>query len=303
MLKFYKKFIIGILISFSLFALNLFLLSIKNVSTDVIITTRALSIVIGGIYFTIIISDGVREALERKPTKSTAVVIVPNIVKYLGYILVFIGVLAVFGVTSAEALAGGTFAGLVLGLALQPVLENFFAGILIITTGFVSIGDHIRILNSQIPYMPANLPPYKFFSREYIEQGLEGTVAEIDLFYSRLILENGREFRIPNSLLLKSSVVDYTSKLSKKLYVSIRVEFPLDKVDLNSLLEEVKEELKDFEIEEGPYLSEQSDKENVIVSLRIVTDVDNWKKAKSEALKRLLLLRSRIIKAVTINKT
>ena len=190
-----------------------------------------------------------------------------------------------------------------LGLALQPVLENFFAGILIMTTGFVSIGDRIRILNSQIPYMPANLPPYKFFSREYIEQGLEGTVAEIDLFYSRLILENGREFRIPNSLLLKSSVVDYTSKLSKKLYVSVRVEFPLDKVDLNSLLEEVKEELKDFEIEEGPYLSEQSDKENVIVSLRIVADVDNWKKTKSEVLKRLLLLRSRIIKEVTIGKT
>ncbi len=296
MLKFYQKFIIGILLSFILFAINLVIAGIKTLPSDLPIALRALSIIIGGIYFTIIFADSIREILEKEKKVSQATIIIPNIIKYIGYVLVFIAVLTVFGVSSAEALAGGTFAGLVLGLALQPVLENFFSGILIISTGFVSIGDHIRILNSQIPYMPANLPAYKFFSREYIEQGLEGTVIEIDLFYARVLLENGREFRITNSILLKSSVVDYTSKFSKKLYVSIRVEFPLDKVNLNNLEEEIKETLKDFEIEEGPYFSEQSDKENVIVSLRIVADVDHWKRTKSEALKRLLALRNKIIK-------
>ncbi|MUM65763.1 mechanosensitive ion channel [Acidianus infernus] len=296
-MKFYQKFLLGILLIFALFALNVFVQALKP-SSLISLALRAFSIVAGGIYFTIIFSDGVREVLERRKagTLPASAIIIPNIIKYIGYILVFIGVLATFGVTSAEALAGGTFAGLVFGLALQPVLENLFAGILIISTGFISIGDHIRILNSQIPYMAANLPPYKYFSREYFEQGLEGTVIEIDLFYSRLILENGREYRIPNSLLLKSSVIDYTSKLSKKLYVSIRVEFPLDKINLNTIEEEVKEALKDFEIEEGPYLSEQSDKEHVIISLRISADVNNWKKAKSEALKRILALRHKIVK-------
>ncbi|PVU74991.1 mechanosensitive ion channel family protein [Acidianus hospitalis] len=297
MLKFYQKFLLGILLALALFALNAYVQTLRP-SSLTLLALRASSIVAGGIYFTIIFSDGVREVLERRRT-GTGAIIIPSIIKYIGYILVFIGVLATFGVTSAEALAGGTFAGLVFGLALQPVLENFFAGILIISTGFISIGDHIRILNSQIPYMAANLPPYKYFSREYFEQGLEGTVIEIDLFYSRLILENGREYRIPNSLLLKSSVIDYTSKFSKKLYVSIRVEFPLDKINLNTIEEEVKEALKGFEIEEGPYLSEQSDKEHVIISLRIAADVDNWKKTKSEALKRILALRHKIVKEQT----
>ena len=85
MLKFYQKFVIGILISSSLFVLNFFLLSIKNIPTDVIIATRTLSVVIGGIYFTIIISEGIREVLERKSTKPTTVVVVPNIIKYLSF--------------------------------------------------------------------------------------------------------------------------------------------------------------------------------------------------------------------------
>ncbi|QIW24489.1 mechanosensitive ion channel family protein [Sulfolobus sp. S-194] len=301
MLKFYQKFLLGILLAFLLFVINAFVQTLKP-SSFTLLALRAFSIVAGGIYFTIIFSDGVREVLERRKTGTlpAGAIIIPSIIKYIGYILVFIGVLATFGVTSAEALAGGTFAGLVFGLALQPVLENFFAGILIISTGFISIGDHIRVLNSQIPYMAANLPPYKYFSREYFEQGLEGTVVEIDLFYSRLILENGREYRIPNSILLKSSVIDYTSKFSKKLYVSIRVEFPLDKINLNTIEEEVKEALKGFEIEEGPYLSEQSDKEHIIILLRIATDVDNWKKTKSEALKRILALRYKIVKGQTV---
>ncbi|BBG25863.1 mechanosensitive ion channel family protein [Sulfuracidifex tepidarius] len=300
MLKFYQKFTIGILLGFTLFAINIVILEKNLLPTIYETALKASSIVIGGIYFTIIFSDGIREILIKEKNSSQVSIVIPNVVKYVGYILVFIGVLAVFGVTSAEALAGGTFAGLILGLALQPVLENFFAGILIISTGFISIGDHVRVLNSQIPYVPANLPPYKFFSREYIEQGLEGTVVEIDLFYSRLLLENGRELRIPNSLLLKSSVIDYTSKLSKNIYVSLRVEFPLDKVDLSTLEEQVKDSLKEFEIEEGPYLSEQSDKDNVIVSLRIVADVNSWKRTKSDALRELLYLRSKMIKGQTL---
>ena len=75
---------------------------------------------------------------------------------------------------------------------------------------------------------------------------------------------------------------------------------PLDKINLNTIEEEVKEALKGFEIEEGPYLSEQSDKEHVIISLRIAADVDNWKKAKSEALKGILALRHKIIKEQTV---
>jgi small-conductance mechanosensitive channel len=134
-------------------------------------------------------------------------------------------------------------------------------------------------------------------SRDFIEQGIEGVVIEIDIFFSRILLDNGREIRVPNYILLESSVIDYSSKFSKEFIVNVRVEFPLNKLDLERVEEQITEILRGFEIVEGPYISEQSDKEHVIISLRVKSDIENWKKVKSEVLKRLLLLRKRIVES------
>ena len=59
--------------------------------------------------------------------------------------------------------------------------------------------------------------------------------------------------------------------------------------------DEIRETLKDFQVVEGPYLHEQSDMDFVIISLKVEADVDNWKRVKSKALKRLLLVRKAMI--------
>ena len=304
MVKLYQKFLIGFALVVGFVALNLALGRLSLIPSEVLSAIEAVSVAVVGIYFTIVISDGIRDFLAQRTPSSAVAIVLPNVIKYLGYVLVFVGVLLSFGVNATTALAGGAFAGLIVGLALQPILENFFAGILIIATGFVTVGDHIRLMSTQIPYSPAVLPPYKFLSRDYLELGIDGTVVEIDLFFSRILMENGREVRVPNSLIVKSSVVDYTSKFSNRLYVTVRAEFPIDKVDLNSLEDEIMEALKDFQVVEGPYLHEQSDKDFVIVSLKVEANVDDWKRVKSEALKRLLLLRKAMIeRAQTLQQT
>jgi len=292
-MAFYKKFLIGILLVVVLFAVN-YVMSLFVSNSQLLLLVKVASVVISGLYFLIIITDGLRDILKGKGNVS---IVVPNVVKYLGYIVIFIVAFSIFGVTSAEAIAGGTFAGLVIGLALQPVLQNFFAGLLIMGTGYISIGDHVRIMSTKITYTPVLFPQYKYFSRDFIEQGIEGDVVEIDLFFLRILLENGREIRIPNYILLESSVIDYTSKYSKDFVISIRVEFPLYKVDLERIEQQIVEVLKGYEIIEGPFLSEQSDKEHVILSLKIRANVTEWKKVKSEVLKRLLILRKRIVES------
>ncbi|MEJ2778392.1 mechanosensitive ion channel family protein [Stygiolobus sp. RP850M] len=292
-MAFYKKFLIGILLVVVLFAVN-YVMSLFVSNSQLLLLVKVASVVISGLYFLIIITDGLRDILKGKGNVS---IVVPNVVKYLGYIVIFIVAFSIFGVTSAEAIAGGTFAGLVIGLALQPVLQNFFAGLLIMGTGYISIGDHVRIMSTKITYTPVLFPQYKYFSRDFIEQGIEGDVVEIDLFFSRILLENGREIRIPNYILLESSVIDYASKYSKDFVVSIRVEFPLNKVDLERIEQQIVEVLKGYEIVEGPFLSEQSDKEHVILSLKIRANVTEWKKVKSEVLKRLLILRKRMVES------
>lgn len=218
--------------------------------------------------------------------------VIGNVLKIVGIIAVVLYV-ASFSKLGAElALLGGTVTGLVLGLALQPVLGNLFAGIIILITRFVEVGDTVRIAASQIPYYIAFLPPYKYFSPDYIVPGFKGRVAEIGLMYTTLLLDTGYELRVPNMILLSSGIVDYTPKWSERQVVFVRVELPLSVIDIDRLEEEVREVLRGFNIVAIDF-TEQSDKDYVIIRVKLeIPQGENWRNVKSEALKRLLKYRN-----------
>jgi len=308
-MRFYLKFLIGIVIISFLFTIN-YIAPLFITNKEILTLIEVASIAVGGLYFLLIITDGLRSVLEKKGSFSA---IIDDIVRYIGYIIIFVIIdfsMFLVGFSLGEFLAGlslgevfvgsvfaGTFAGIVVSLASQPVLQNYFAGLFIMGSGFISTGDHVKIMSTRITYTPTLLPPYKFFSRDLIEQGIEGYVVDIGLLFSRILMDDGREIRVPNSILLGSSVINYSSKLSKEFIVNVRVEFPLNKLDLEKVEEQIIETLRGFEIVEGPYIYEQSDKDYVIISLKVKSDVENWMKVKSEVLRRLLILRKRIVES------
>jgi len=234
--------------------------------------------------------------LYLKPTIRERAYAVGNTVKVVGFLFVIILALATskFGVEFAAL--GGTVTGLVLGLALQPVLSNLFAGLLILATRFVKVGDVVRITTWQLPYQWAFLPGYKYFSPDYIVPGFKGRVVEIGLFYTTLLLDTGYEMRVPNSVLLNAGVVDYTPTWSESQTVLVRVELPISVIDLDKAADEIREELKNFDVVAVDF-TEQSDKDFVIirVKIRVPFGVD-WRSVKSEALRRILKYRERKIK-------
>jgi len=216
---------------------------------------------------------------------------VGNVVKVIGILAVLLFAISISRLGAELALLGGTVTGLVLGLALQPVLGNLFAGIIILTTRFVEVGDMVRIVASQIPYDVASLPSYKYFSPDYVAPGYKGRVVEIGLIYTTLILDTGYELRVPNMVLLSSGVVDYTPKWSEKQVVLVRVELPLAVIDLDKLEEEIRKALEGLNVVAVDY-TEQSDKDFVIVRVKLeIPPGENWRAVKSEALKRLLKYR------------
>ncbi|MEM4650588.1 MAG: mechanosensitive ion channel family protein [Pyrobaculum sp.] len=217
---------------------------------------------------------------------------VGNVVKVIGILAVLLFAISISRLGAELALLGGTVTGLVLGLALQPVLGNLFAGIIILTTRFVEVGDMVRIVASQIPYHIASLPSYKYFSPDYVAPGYKGRVVEIGLIYTTLILDTGYELRVPNMVLLSSGVVDYTPKWSEKQVVLVRVELPLPVIDLDKLEEEIRKALEGLNVVAVDY-TEQSDKDFVIVRVKLeIPPGENWRAVKSEALKRLLKYRN-----------
>jgi small-conductance mechanosensitive channel len=217
---------------------------------------------------------------------------VGNVVKVIGILAVLLFAISTSRLGAELALLGGTVTGLVLGLALQPVLGNLFAGIIILTTRFVEVGDTVRIVASQIPYQVASLPVYKYFSPDYVAPGYKGRVVEIGLVYTTLILDTGYELRVPNMVLLSSGVVDYTPKWSEKQVVLVRLELPLSVIDLDKLEEEIRKALEGLNVVAVDY-TEQSDKDFVIVRVKLeIPPGENWRAVKSEALKRLLKYRN-----------
>jgi small conductance mechanosensitive channel len=217
---------------------------------------------------------------------------VGNVVKVIGILAVLLFAISTSRLGAELALLGGTVTGLVLGLALQPVLGNLFAGIIILTTRFVEVGDTVRIVASQIPYQVAAFPVYKYFSPDYVAPGYKGRVVEIGLVYTTLILDTGYELRVPNMVLLSSGVVDYTPKWSEKQVVLVRLELPLSVIDLDKLEEEIRKALEGLNVVAVDY-TEQSDKDFVIVRVKLeIPPGENWRAVKSEALKRLLKYRN-----------
>jgi len=255
---------------------------------------RGLIVAAAGIVAVNVVGNAV--ILYLKPTIRERAYAVGNTVKVVGFLFVIILALATskFGVEFAAL--GGTVTGLVLGLALQPVLGNLFAGLLILATRFVTVGDVVRITTSQVPYQLATLPAYKYFSPDYVVPGFKGRVVEIGLFYTTLLLDTGYEIRVPNSVLLNAGVVDYTPAWSESQIVLVRVELPLSVIDLDKAADEIREELKDFDVVAVDF-TEQSEKDFVIIRVKIRVPLDrDWRPVKSEALRRILKYRERKIK-------
>lgn len=217
---------------------------------------------------------------------------VGNVVKVIGILAVLLLAISTSRLGAELALLGGAVTGLVLGLALQPVLGNLFAGIIILTTRFVEVGDTVRIVASQVPYQVAFFPVYKYFSADYVAPGYKGRVVEVGLIYTTLILDTGYELKVPNMVLLSSGVVDYTPKWSEKQVVFVRLELPLSVIELDKLEEEIRKALEGLNVVAVDY-TEQSDKDFVIVRVKLeIPPGENWRAVKSEALKRLLKYRN-----------
>jgi small conductance mechanosensitive channel len=251
---------------------------------------RSLIIVVAGAVAINILGNAIIVYLrDRVNEKAYAV---GNVIKVIGILAVLLFAISTSRLGAELALLGGAVTGLVLGLALQPVLGNLFAGIIILTTRFVEVGDTVRIVASQVPYQVAFFPVYKYFSPDYVLPGYKGRVVEVGLIYTTLILDTGYELRIPNMVLLSSGVVDYTPKWSEKQVVLVRVELPLSVIDLDKLEEEIRKVLEGLNVVAVDY-TEQSDKDFVIVRVKLeIPPGENWRAVKSEALKRLLKYRN-----------
>jgi small conductance mechanosensitive channel len=121
--------------------------------------------------------------------------------------------LSISGVPVGAALAGLGLAGLAIAFAVQSILENFVAGILLIIRKPIVHGEQVIIGD------------------------WEGTVEDIDLRVTRLIDYDGELVIIPNGEVFKSTLINLTRRGTRRSRVIVGIDYRNDHDAAGPLLE------------------------------------------------------------------
>jgi small-conductance mechanosensitive channel len=144
----------------------------------------ALLLLVAGIFAVRFLSTAVRETLDDRlgPGKSAGAGLLVTI---LGYIVVLLATLRAIGMDLSALLLGGALTGVIVGIAAQQSLGNFFAGIVLMIVRPFTVGEEVSLKSPLGEYT--------------------GIVTDLTLFYVHLTTERG-PVALPNAGVLASAV-------------------------------------------------------------------------------------------------
>jgi len=159
-----------------------------------ITVASAIAVLIVGMIIAGLLQRWTRTALSKvRGFDDTLRLFIGKVVKYITMILVFVTVLAQFGVQTTSIIAALGAAGLAIGLALQGTLANIAAGIMMLVLRPFQVGDYIDA------------------------DGVGGTIEEIGLFVCTLRTADGVYLCAPNNKIWNSVIINYSRNNTRRV--------------------------------------------------------------------------------------
>lgn len=157
----------------------------------------------------------VRHSMERSNADVGVRQFVDSVLKVVLYFILLFSIATKFGVDAASVAALIASGGVAIGLALQGSLSNFAGGVLILLLKPFVVGDYI------------------------IEDtnGKEGTVKEIQIFYTKLSTIDNKTIVIPNGMLTNNSITNATAKDERQLDLRVGISYDADIRQAKSVIE------------------------------------------------------------------
>ena len=198
----------------------------------------------------------VRMSLEKSSVDEGVKTFVDSLLKFGLFALLIFSISTHFGVDTASIAALFASAGVAIGLALQGSLSNFAGGVLILLLKPFVVGDYIIEDNNKN----------------------EGTVKEIQLFYTKLTTLDNKTIIIPNGMLTNNSLTNVTEKNERKLDLKVDISYESDlrkaKDILARLVDTEERIMKDEEIQ---IFVDSLGASSVVLGLRVwVKAEDYW---------------------------
>ena len=169
----------------------------------------------------------IKKSLQKANADVGVTQFIDSFIKIGTYAVLIMVIATSFGVDAASIIAVFGSAGVAIGLALQGSLSNLAGGVLILILKPFKVGDYI------IEDTNKN----------------EGTVSEIQIFYTKLTTPDKKIIILPNGTLANSSLTNVTQAPDRRNELKIGITYESDiktaKSVLMQLLEEEEAVLKD----------------------------------------------------------
>lgn len=198
----------------------------------------------------------VEKSCIRAGVETSVINFLNSLVRIMLYIILILIIGDRFEVDSTSVVAILGSAGLAVGLALQGSLSNFAGGILLLILKPFRIGDYI------------------------IEHGNgnEGTVTNIDLFYTKLLTADNKMIAMPNGNLVNSSLTNVTNEAIRRLDITVGISYDSDLKRAKQILENIllKDEARMSDRDLNVFVSELADSAVIIGGRMWVKTEDYW---------------------------
>ena len=160
----------------------------------------------------IVVSRISKRIRRSKKTDSTLAHFLASFVNFGGKTVVVIIAISILGVEMSSIVALIASAGVAIGLALQGSLSNIAGGILLIVFKPFKVGDYILV------------------------GGEEGTVHDINLFYTILKKADNTTISLPNAIVSNSSLQNVSTEENRRVDFSLEVAYGTDVEYVKKLL-------------------------------------------------------------------
>ena len=166
----------------------------------------ALLVFLIGVQIIKLIRKIVRRSLKKGNADVGVMQFLDSFIKAVMYVVLLFMIASGFGLdaTSVVALLGS--AGVAIGLAVQGSLSNFAGGVLILLLKPFRVDDYIKMDND----------------------GHEGTVKEIQLFYTKLATPDNHVVIIPNGSLANSSILNMSTLGERRMDITVGISYDAD---------------------------------------------------------------------------
>lgn len=187
----------------------------------------ALAIFIFSIYFARIISKILRRAMSKGKAGLNVTNLLADSTRWTIIVIGTITALQRFFDVTAF-LAGLGIIGFTVGFALQDVMKNFAAGIILLIQQPFSVGETIGV------------------------KGFDGTVTEINLRTTDMTALDGRIITLPNADVLANPIINYTRAERRRIELPVGVAYDADTELVRKLVLDVFPNVPGFVAEPAP---------------------------------------------------